>query len=156
MNLTEKQNRFCEEYVVDFNGTQAAIRAGYSKSTANRIASQNLSKLDIQSKIKTLIEARQERTGIEADKVLKEVYAMAMAKITDVVELSEGIITIKNTSDLSDAVKSAIQEVSSSNGVIKIKMHSKDTALEKLMKHLGLYEVDNKQKSTTINLDWSS
>ena len=52
--LTPKQDRFCLEYVTDLNATQAAIRAGYSVTTANRIASQNLSKLVIQERIAAL------------------------------------------------------------------------------------------------------
>ena len=49
--LTDKQRRFCEEYVIDNNATQAAIRAGYSPKTAYSIASQNLRKLEIQKQI---------------------------------------------------------------------------------------------------------
>lgn len=54
MTLQQKQKLFCEEYVKSGNATQAAIKAGYSKKTANRIANQNLSKLDIQKYIKEL------------------------------------------------------------------------------------------------------
>lgn len=50
--MTPKQERFCAEYLIDLNGTQAAIRAGYSKKTANRIANQLLSNLDIQNRIR--------------------------------------------------------------------------------------------------------
>ena len=52
--MTPKQKKFCVEYLIDLNGTQAAIRAGYSKKTANRIANQLLSKLDIRNYIKDL------------------------------------------------------------------------------------------------------
>jgi len=54
MALTDKQEMFCREYLIDLNATQAAIRAGYSVKTANRIAAQNLSKLDIQNRIAEL------------------------------------------------------------------------------------------------------
>jgi phage terminase small subunit len=49
--LTLKQEMFCREYLVDLNGTQAAIRAGYSEDTAKEIASQNLTKLNIKKKL---------------------------------------------------------------------------------------------------------
>ena len=49
--MTEKQKRFCDEYLIDLNATQAAIRAGYSKKTANRIGTENLSKLVIKAYI---------------------------------------------------------------------------------------------------------
>lgn len=80
--LTAKQERFCIEYIIDLNATQAAIRAGYSKKTANRIASENLSKLDIQRKIQELQQERAERTEITQDRVLKELAGIGFAPIT--------------------------------------------------------------------------
>lgn len=76
--LNDKQETFCQEYVIDINATQAAIRAGYSEKTANRIASQLLSKLDIQERIAELKQERSQRTQIDADWVL-----MAAKKIYD-------------------------------------------------------------------------
>lgn len=80
--LTAKQERFCTEYIIDLNATQAAIRAGYSVKTANRIASENLSKLDIQRKIQELQQERAERTEITQDRVLKELAGIGFAPIT--------------------------------------------------------------------------
>ncbi len=80
--LTAKQERFCTEYIIDLNATQAAIRAGYSVKTANRIASENLSKLDIQRKIQELQQKRAERTEITQDRVLKELAGIGFAPIT--------------------------------------------------------------------------
>jgi len=68
--LTAKQKAFCDEYLIDLNATQAAIRAGYSKKTANRIASQNLSKAIIIEKLAKLKEKRSKRTEIDAELVL--------------------------------------------------------------------------------------
>ena len=76
-NLTEKQKKFCEEYIIDFNATQACVRSGYSEKTANRIGTENLSKLVIQSYIQELIKKREQRTEITADMVVKE-----LAKVT--------------------------------------------------------------------------
>lgn len=53
--LTDKQKRFCEEYVIDLNATQSAIRAGYSERTVRSIANENLTKLDIQDYIQKLL-----------------------------------------------------------------------------------------------------
>ena len=80
--LTAKQERFCTEYIIDLNATQAAIRAGYSSKTANRIASENLSKPDIQRKIQELQQERAERTEITQDRVLKELAGIGFAPIT--------------------------------------------------------------------------
>ena len=80
--LTAKQERICTEYIIDLNATQAAIRAGYSVKTANRIASENLSKPDIQRKIQELQQERAERTEITQDRVLKELAGIGFAPIT--------------------------------------------------------------------------
>lgn len=70
MALTDKQEMFCREYLIDLNATQAAIRAGYSAKTANRTASENLSKPDIQSRIAELKAQRNYLVGINAIYVL--------------------------------------------------------------------------------------
>ena len=71
--LTDKQQRFVDEYLIDLNATQAAIRAGYSEKTANRVASENLSKLVIQKSISDRIKIRSERTEVTQDYVLKTI-----------------------------------------------------------------------------------
>ena len=67
-------------YAVDFNGTQAAIRTGYSVNTANVIASQNLTKLNVHNKIKKLVTEKSIRTEVTADKVLQNIAEIAFAE----------------------------------------------------------------------------
>lgn len=69
--MTDKQKRFCEEYLIDCNGTQAAIRAGYSEQTAKQIASENLAKPDLQNYITELMEDRRKATIASAEEVLE-------------------------------------------------------------------------------------
>lgn len=69
--LTAKQERFCREYLIDLNATQAAIRAGYSKKTADRIGHENLNKLEIASRVKELKDKRAEELDLDAYWVLK-------------------------------------------------------------------------------------
>jgi phage terminase small subunit len=76
-NLTEKQKRFCEEYLIDLNATQSAIRSGYSVKTARQLAQRMLTNVDIQSYIQELREKQSKRTEITADKVLEELGAVA-------------------------------------------------------------------------------
>jgi phage terminase small subunit len=71
--LTAKQEMFCREYLIDLNATQAAIRAGYSKDTANVIGCENLTKPNIQEYIHILVEERKKRVEITADDVLADV-----------------------------------------------------------------------------------
>lgn len=85
--LTDKQNMFCKEYLVDLNATQAAIRAGYSAKTANRMGAENLSKPVIQSRIQELIKEREQRTEITADMVLQRWWDIATADPNEIIHL---------------------------------------------------------------------
>ena len=71
--LNPKQKMFCQEYLVDLNATQAAIRAGYSKKTAGAIASEYLQKPNLQEYIKQLIDERSKRVEISAEAVLEDI-----------------------------------------------------------------------------------
>ena len=71
MSLTPKQARFVEEYLIDLNATQAAIRAGYSAKTAYSVGHENLSKPEIAAAIQKEQAARSERTGITQDEVIR-------------------------------------------------------------------------------------
>lgn len=83
-NLTAKQEMFCKEYLVDLNATQAAIRAGYSKKTANVIGPENLAKPCISQYIQELMNKRSERVEISSDWVLK-----GIKDLTDTLMVSE-------------------------------------------------------------------
>lgn len=72
-NLNAKQKSFCREYLIDSNGTQAAIRAGYSKHTANEQAAQLLAKLNIKNYLAKLTEKQVKRTEITADYILSSI-----------------------------------------------------------------------------------
>lgn len=83
--LTAKQQQFVNEYLVDLNATQAAIRAGYSVKTARSIAEENLTKPDIQKAIQEAQQRRAARTEISQDKVLNRLWEIATANPNDVV-----------------------------------------------------------------------
>lgn len=74
--LTPKQTLFVQEYLVDLNATQAAIRAGYSKNTAKAIGAENLTKPDIADAVQKAMGARSERVVITQDSVLKNIEAL--------------------------------------------------------------------------------
>ena len=129
--MNEKQKQFCNEYLIDFNGTQAAIRAGYSRNTARSIANENLTKPDIQAYLKELIENRNERVQITQDEVIRD------------------IIEVKNRCMQKSPVLFMGQQVQDENGnnLWKFDSQGANKALDMLAKHTGLYEVDNKQKA---------
>ena len=85
-NLTPKQQRFVEEYLIDLNATQAAIRAGYSEKTAKVIAAQNLSKLNVQEAIEEAQNKRQEQTQIDAAYVLKRLVEIDQMDVLDIMD----------------------------------------------------------------------
>lgn len=78
--MTPKQAQFVREYLVDFNATQAAVRAGYSSKTANRIASENLSKPVIAAAIQRAIEARAKKADLSAQDVVNGLLAETKGK----------------------------------------------------------------------------
>ena len=69
--MTAKQKRFCDEYLIDLNATQAAIRAGYSKKTARAIANENLTKPYIDEYIKKRMEEKEKELIADQDEVMK-------------------------------------------------------------------------------------
>ncbi|WP_026793192.1 terminase small subunit [Pleomorphomonas oryzae] len=81
--LTAKQRRFCEEYLIDLNATKAAERAGYSKETAYSIGHELLKKPEIIAEITRLQAERSKRTGINADWLLARLADEAMADVAD-------------------------------------------------------------------------
>lgn len=110
MKLTEKQKRFADEYIISGNATQAAIKAGYSKKTANRIATENLSKLVIKNYIdERLEELKSERTA-DAQEVLEYLTSVMRGKETEevLIGVGEGMqSTIQKEVGAKDRLKAA-------------------------------------------------
>lgn len=98
--MTNKQRAFIEEYLIDFNGTQAAIRAGYSPKTANRIASNLLSKVDIQK----AIEDRLKELQVSANEVLLRLGKQARGEEPTKITEKDG--EIKREYDMKGALES--------------------------------------------------
>lgn len=140
--LTEKQQRFVDEYLIDLNATQAAIRAGYSVKTANEQGSQNLAKLSIQQAIAEQMAERSKRTGINQDRVVLELAKIALVKITDVVDSKGRIKDTATEDDLAciESIKYKESESDTGSSVEReVKIASKLKALELLGKHLGMW-----------------
>lgn len=138
--LSEKQQRFVQEYIIDLNARQAAIRAGYSPKTAGAQSSRLLTNVNIQDEIAKAMEDRGKRTGVTQDRVLVELSAIAFAKATDYVEVdNNGSVKIKPTSELTTEQKKAIAGIKEGANGIEIKLVDKTKALEMLSRHLGLF-----------------
>jgi phage terminase small subunit len=166
--ITDKQKRFCEEYMVDLNGTQAAIRAGYSKKTANEQAAQLLAKLSIRQYVNELQKELSESTKISAEMVINELAKVGFSNISNYIkvidkeiELGEDEagtmktatvrdIEIFKTDDVGLEKMAVVSEIRRTKDGVSIKLHDKVKALEDLGKHLGVFEKDNKQKSSNV------
>lgn len=161
--LTPKIKRFCEEYITDLNGTQAAIRAGYSVKTANEQAAQLLAKLSVQNYLSELKLALSNKNEGLAQQVIDELKKIGFANIQDY--LSEGN-EIKDLTKIERDKASAVESIkktvtefgggSDSTGKktsIQFKLYDKISALEKLGRHLGIFELDNQQKAPVINVN---
>ncbi len=214
--LTPKQQRFVEEYLVDLNGTQAAIRAGYSPRTAQEQSSRLLSNAMVQQAVAAGRKEQQERTEITSDRVLAEAWNILTADVRELVQVKVGCCrhcwgeghryqrtlaeynfdraewlvkkeagkakdefeeqggigydplrpphpecpeccgdgysraVLSDTRRVSRAAASLYAGAEHTKHGLKIHLHDKLAAMEKLFKHLGLYEVDNKQKTDPL------
>lgn len=159
MKLTEKQKRFCDEYLIDLNATQAAIRAGYSKKTAYRTGADNLIKPQIQEYLGSKMKDREKRTEITQDKVIKELAAIAFSKGSDYAKVVDKTIIVDGnvvldenglpqtyqdveltlTDELTEEQKKAISNIKRGKNGIEVSTYDKIRALELLGKHLGMF-----------------
>jgi phage terminase small subunit len=138
--MNPKQQRFCQEYLVDLNGTQAAIKAGYSCKTASSQGERLLRNVEVQAEIQRFQQQRSERLEITADDVLLDLAAIAFTPITDLLKIEDGKVTLLDTSQWSDDAHKAVESVrQSKDGGFSIRMVNKLAALEKLGQHLGLF-----------------
>lgn len=133
----ERWEIFCQEYVVDFNGTRAAIAAGYSKKTANRIANQNLSKLDIQNRIKELTQKKVKRIEYTQDDVMRDLLEVKNRCMQKVPVMYYDKVDKEYKQEQDDLGRD----------VWKFDSQGANSALDKLAKHTGFYELDNKQRN---------
>ena len=161
--LTAKQARFVEEYLVDLNATQAAIRAGYSKRTASETGYENLNKPQISDAISKAKLARSERTEITQDMVLREFAkigfsdirkAVAWGSVPEFGDDGERVypVQLMASESMDDDTAAAVSEVSLTAQGVKIKMYDKKSALDSIAKHLGMFTdvVDHKSSDGSM------
>ena len=96
--LSPKQQLFADEYLIDLNATQAAIRAGYSPKTADVKGSQLLRIVKVRTYIEQKMAERSRRTGINQDRVLQELAKIAFIKATDLIDPKDASV-LENASD---------------------------------------------------------
>lgn len=140
--LTDKQQRFVDEYLIDLNATQAAIRAGYSTKTADQQGSRMLANVKIKQAVAEKQAQRSKRTGVNQDRVVLELAKVAFAKMTDIVDSNGRIKEDASPDDLACIESIKYKESDNEYGGSverEVKIASKLKALELLGKHLGMW-----------------
>lgn len=138
--LTAKQQRFCDEYLIDLNATQAAIRAGYSAKTADQQGSRMLTNVKVQQEIAEKMAERSKRTGINQDRVLQEIAKLALVNIDDVVDLETGRVRETATKEDLACIQSIKIKPTEFGTEREIKFYDKKGSLELVGKHLGMFK----------------
>ena len=157
--MTDKQERFCQEYLKDANATQAAIRAGYSEKTANEQGARMLAKVSIKERLKELRSELNVEDTISRERIIAEYAKIAFFNPKNAYT-EENLV--KNIHDLSDEDAAVISQIKSfesfgPDGQLlgynkELKFHDKLRALEALGKIIGIFERDNRQKKGEVNM----
>lgn len=160
MNLTPKQERFCEEYMIDLNATQAAIRAGYSPKTANEQAGRLLVNVSIQEKITELRSKISEKNENLTQRVIDELVKVGFSNIQDYITNGNSVQDLADIEPHKAAAVASVKKSVTTFGddkgnegikeVVEFKLWDKISALEKVGRHLGIFEKDNSQSKPQI------
>lgn len=127
--LNDRQETFCKEYIVDLHVTNAAIRAGYSEKTAYAIGSENLTKLEIRSRIAELMDERSKRTMVDADFVVRN--------LVDIAQKCQQKVPVMVFDPINKAMVQKQDE--NNNNVWEFDSNGANKALELLGKHCAMF-----------------
>lgn len=146
--LTPKQQRFVDEYLVDLNGTQAAIRAGYSAKTARSKAAQLLAKVNIEQAIQARMGERSEKVGVNAEYVLTRLHQIDQLDVADILDDAGNVLPVKQwpkpwRQSISGADLLELQTGGVMTAVRKIKWPDKTKVLELIGKHTKVKAFDS-------------
>jgi phage terminase small subunit len=161
--LSAKRQRFVEEYLVDLNGAQAAIRAGYSPTTAKVTASRLLTDDNVAAAVAALRAKLSKKLEATAERVIAELALLGFSNLADFYRKDAAGNLVVNADALLDRAKAAavaqLDLVTAADGTqtIKLKLADKKSALVELGKHLGLFgeraEIAPPQLETTAPPD---
>ena len=140
-----KHERFCQEYMIDLIQTQAYIRAGYAAKSAESNAARLMENDKVRARIDELKAERSKRTGVTADRVVRELAKIGFVKASDVINMNDA--TVKGDADDDDMAVIASVKVKETFGDYpsierEVKLYDKPKALEMLGRHLGMFEKD--------------
>jgi phage terminase small subunit len=153
--LTAKQERFCSEWILDMNDTQAAIRSGYSKKTASAIGHELLRNPKIRAEIDRLRHAALIRNDLKLDDLIQEMKHFGFYSIADFLDTGNEVMDLSQMSRelLKPVTGIKITTTYSEGGdptTTELKMVDKRAAVVDLIRYLGGFEKDNRQKGLKI------
>lgn len=162
--ISDRQRLFCREYLKDFNATQAATRAGYSKKSARIQGCQLLTNPNIQTELARLATEIVKKNDITPDKVVNELARLAFLDPADFFDDDQNLLSIKDMPEHArraiagieiDAVKmkNSVGEEKITTRTSKVKITRKEKALELLGRYLKLFEDDKAREITLTIID---
>lgn len=137
--LSAKQKLFVEEYLIDLNATEAALRAGYSEKSAGAIGAENLKKPLIAAAIDEAIARRVEQVEITQDAVVQELALIAFSNVSNIASWGPKGVVVRESENLAPSVLSAVAQLSETSTGVTLRMHDKLAALTSLGRHLGMF-----------------
>ena len=166
-NLSDQMVRFVMEYLIDYNGTRAAIAAGYAKSGAHTRACTLLKKPKIRALVGKLRKEQNEKFQIQSDEVLWHLWACATRNGKSFVDKKGRLLlTSQNINDLPDEVTAAIDSIKQRRKTYttedgeqieeietEVRLVSKAAALDMAMKHKGLFATQQVEGKLIIDFD---
>lgn len=142
-NLNEKQIRFADEYLIDLNATQAAIRAGYSSRSAAEQASRLLKNAKVRAYIDERMAELSRRTGVNQERILRELARIAFVNAPDLINIEDATIREDATIDDMAAIASVrVKVIPTENGQgieREIRLADKIRALDLLGKRFAMW-----------------
>lgn len=157
--MTDLNKRFAEEYVIDYNISNAGKRAGIQGDNVRIVAWQMLQLDEVKQYISELRDGQSERTMVTADRVQAEIARLAFSDIRDYYDKDGQLLSPKQLSDDAAAALAGIEvdEIFDKKGnklgeTKKVKLYDKLNALDKLARRLGMFSEDNSQKQSTFQL----
>lgn len=166
MKLSNKRQRFVDEYLIDLNATQAAERAGYSAKTARAQGQFLLTIVDVAKEIQRQKAKRQKRTGISQDRTLTELSRLGFSDVRKLFTEGGWLKDISALDDDTAAAVSSVKVVTRQTATVdedgnrevehihEVKLWDKNSALEKIMKHLGVL-ADKQDVSGKLVIEWA-
>jgi phage terminase small subunit len=150
-DLTDKQKRFVQEYLIDLNASAAARRSGYSEVNSDKIGSELLGKTRVQRAIQEQMQTRSQRLQISAERVVQELAAIGFADIQGLFEFKHDKISIKNDIFSNPQRSKVIRGVSVGTHGVSLLFHDRLKALDLLLKHISLNpnQFQEEKESTT-------